>query len=421
MKKKLSAPIVLSFLICFGLFLTAPLFLVGCSVEPRSEEDVIPTKLGKAEGYWLYRENTRMRTDGSEAEPILTSVEIGETTYASEEFTVTDAAYIRDTFEIFFVIGLNESQYVYHYNYLTKTSACLYALPAGEDYRVSTTNMLAYVSDEETRFGVLFSRSAQLLYEDFYGELDGDILMNFNGGFQWIKNGELHAVEGKFNKVGGDFNKRDYIKNGNFVYFFTTQRLTAIDLTTGKSTTVLEMHADSGRVDIENTYSDGDNLYLLTKHAIGDNEQVYRAYRINGASVEQLFDFGNNHHPHGVVMTVDGTRLYFQQKLRVDLFNKYYSYNMQTGEKKRIRRSECNGVGISKYISELQKQKATVTVGDYSYYVTSIDYCDEPDMFGSHYTKTCYYLMRKSGGREEVMQYSLSENGGYFFDDIREF
>ena len=83
------------------------LIAVSCkSVEPRSVAEVIPASLGEEEGLWLYKGNTRPRTDGTEEETLLTSVTVGETEYGEEDYKIIRYKYVSGTFEIFYILQI---------------------------------------------------------------------------------------------------------------------------------------------------------------------------------------------------------------------------------------------------------------------------------------------------------------------------
>ena len=67
--------------------------LSGCKLFTK-RDDVIPKKLGVQEGLWLYHNNTRSRTDGTEKHTILKTVEYAEKSYGTDSFKIHKLIYL---------------------------------------------------------------------------------------------------------------------------------------------------------------------------------------------------------------------------------------------------------------------------------------------------------------------------------------
>lgn len=411
--------------------ITLPLlpFAVSCSVTPRSEAEVIPDAMGKSEGLWLYKGNRRSRTDGTEAETLLSTVTVGETAYGEDEFKVVSYAYARETSNIFYIIQIGEDCRLARYDYQTKLSSDLYDLPDVEnprDYKIEISDSLAYVNmkNDETSFGVIFSNAAQLLYEDFCGTLDGNIVYRFSGeyAFEYYFGGEKHEITLDKNR-----SRNELQKSGNYFYLFSSSPACAaivIDLEAEKTSylSLFDTTADKYR-SYKDFYRLNGSLFVLTNTYDNDkdkDERLYQFIRITGTSAEVAYDFGDV--SYGVTMSVDGDLIYLLQGSGRDYLKKYYAYDSVTGSIKRVgKRTFEKGKSTETLKNEAEARQKELSINGYTFYVISIGYDDQPGLIGTHYTKTCYYLMRRCVGAEEIMQYNLNKNDGYFFDDIREF
>ena len=404
------------------------LFAACKTVEPRSEADVIPETLGEAEGLWLYHGNTRSRTDGTEAEPLLTSVTVEGTEYSEEEFKIVTYQYVRDTHEIFYVLLIGKAYRAYHYNYLTKESSDLCALSIEErpyDYRIAVSSSLVYIYTTSTAYGVIFSPTAQLLCENFGGgTLDEDIVYRVSGdAFTYFKDGSIHQVQ-----IDKFFQQSDYHRYGKYFYFFGASAY-GVDLETEDYFSIAAINAN-GKVHFSDIYCKDGVYYLMTVHYIArddETKQVTSLFQASGKTAQLIYEFGDA--PHGMRMGIDGDQIYITQFGARPRQTKYFVYDTNTGI---IKTAPSSSAEKGKTSEELKREeeaakreenlKAELTVGEYTFYVAWLGYDDEPGMFGgSFYTKTCYYLMRDYNGKSEVLQYSLDENRGYFYDDIQEF
>ena len=413
-----------------ALLLALPVFLLSaCSVEPRSEADVIPEELGQAEGLWLYCGNKRSRTDGTEEETLLTSVTVEEREYSEEEFEVVTYQYVRSTYEIFYVLSIGEQYRAYHYNYLTQDACDLGALEAAEriyDYQIAASSSLVYLYNSRTRNGAIYSAEAELLYENFYdGTLDGDILYRVSSyDFTYFKDGAYHEIP-----LNTSYYASEYFRCGNYVYFLGKTGC-GVDLETEEVFPLSATDAENGMLNLQEFYITDGVLYVLSVNYVtnrnNETEHLTRLYKVSGKEARLLFDFGNA--PHGIRMGIDGELFYFTQTGARAIQTKYFVFNRQAELMQRISK-KAGGRGSTpedirrKEASKARaaKLRAELSVGEYTFYVTSIGYDDQPSLFGTAYTKTCYYLLRDCGGKSEIMQYNLNGNGGHFYDDIQEF
>ncbi len=421
MKKRLRC-IFISAISALAVLVPA-LFCAACSVEPRTEADVIPESMGKAEGLFLYRGNMRSFTDGTEEETLLRVVTVAEKECGENEFVIHSYRYVRETYEIFFILEVGEEFIVYHYNYLSKSSGMVCAIPTPEDprdYCFSVSDMLVYLYDDRSGYGILFSRNAQLLYEGLNrGILDGDLLYKTEDEtFRWFMNGEYREVS----LLAGDY-VRESLRLGNYMYLLGKIGVYAVSLNTGEAAPLNGFDWNEQWIYSDGVYEWGGKLYLLLKRIYDTaNGRLYskRFYMFSESNARLIYDFGDD--DHSAEMRVNGEKIFFRKSEQQGV--KYYGYNTVTEEFRRVARGALRGsVSPDELNKEENDENKELKVGSYTFYVTSKGYDDEPDYFmgGSHYTKYCYYLMRRYGGKEEVIQYNLNKNGGYFFDDIREF
>ena len=416
--------------IAAALVFALPIFLLAAceSVEPRSEADVIPETLGEAEGLWLYCGNTRSFSDGTGAETLLTSITVEDVEYGDGEFEIVACEYVRNTCEIFYVLAIGKQYRAYHYNYLTKTSSDLCALTSAEriyDYKISVSSSLVYIYNTRTKYGTIFSSTAQLLYENFYdGTLDGDIVWRVRNDFTYFKDGVIHEVP-----LGDSYRADEYRRYENLVYFFGDTAC-GVDLDREECFVFSAIKEIASRVHFANIYEKDGAYYAVIVNYITyddhDTEHVSRLFKISDKKAQLLHEFGNA--PYGITMRIDGNLIYLTQKGARANQAKYFVCDIDTGTIKKVSSRQGGKGKLPEEISNeeaakqsAEKLKSELIIGEYTFYVTSLGYDDQPGMFGRHYTKTCYYLMRDSEGRSEVMQYSLNLNGGHFYDDVREF
>lgn len=415
------------------LFALPLLLFAACKpLEPRDEVDVIPDTLGASEGLWLYKGNRRTRTDGTEEEKLLTSLTVDGEEYGAEDFKIVSYLYVKGTCEIFYIILIGDDCRLCHYNYLTKDSSDLYDLPDTEsprDYHMNASDSIVYTTNDTVRFGVIFSCTAQFMYEDFYGTLNGDVVYRITGTgdeyvFEYIRDGEKHTVV-----CDEAIRYHSPARYGNYFYCFGTTAH-AIDLEKEEWVALYTLQTPDHEyyTSADRYYLNG-SLYVLTCAYSRDHDNddsFYRFIRITGASAKVEYDFGNA--PYGIYMTINGSTFYFHKDAERDIQNQFFAYDAKKGSMKRITAGTYRR-GKGQTTEELQEAAAKaaaekdkeLAVGGYTFYVDSIGYDKQSGMFSSYYAKTCYYLMRRNGDTEEFMQYSLNKNHGYFFDDIREF
>lgn len=404
--------------------------LAGCSAcgtKYPTREECIPEKLGESEGLWLYLENTRSRTDGTEEETLLTDIVIDGETYSAESYNISSTHYAKSAHKILYELQLSTdgSRHVYSYDYKEKSGKHLYAIPYpwyylsySENYFFVENANAEYYVDED--ISLLYDLDGQLVCDELYsrenlkydysthsatqGILDGDLLYCFTANqtskniLRWFKDGQLHEVNytDKLDSV--------YIRRyGDYFYSWDDKGLHALNLNTAEFS---EIDLDLSDADYcyfdDRVYFDG-TLYLTvtaTYYEKGDYKEKYLFYKINGTNAERICGFTNIGAGGMYVFERDGL-IYVTARRN----GKYFEYNPESGQ-----------INIVKTPKAVEKWNQT-EVGGYKFYATEKWY----GRFGSD---CCYYLCREKDGETEIMQYAF-DNYVYrargFFDDICEF
>ena len=91
---------ILKAIVCFLLIATTILTLSGC----KDKEDCIPETLGVAEGLYLYYDNYRSLTDGTQTERLLNDITVDDVTYAVDEYYINQIEYMTNKKEIFYCL-----------------------------------------------------------------------------------------------------------------------------------------------------------------------------------------------------------------------------------------------------------------------------------------------------------------------------
>ena len=101
----------------------------GCS---KTKEECIPKTLGKTEGLYLYYDNYRSLTDGSNTERLLNDITVDGVTYTTDEYYISQIEYMTNKKEIFYSLitqkeDEEEKYFLWHYNYDTKENGLIRA------------------------------------------------------------------------------------------------------------------------------------------------------------------------------------------------------------------------------------------------------------------------------------------------------
>ncbi len=406
--------------------------LAGCNLPKRkTAAECIPSEIGAPEGFWLYKRNLRMRTDGSEKEELVTGfISPDGTEYGTDGWYIYNYKYITEANKVLFVIKTDKDTVLYGYDYKNKTGESLHVLPS-EKVFIQYANGRIFVSYEY--FSLLMDYEFNILYAD---EESGDALSygTFAYGIayrQWFSledncsyfvyyTDKIHRVTMPLDRT---FKK--ITVNGDYIYAIHSESIVAINMKTESVTplTVFDTTYDPNKYSksrriFEEYYFNGDDIYVFSvvyRYILNDpNEETdwfYELHKITGSNAELVYDFGSAR--WGAVMQIYENNLYFQvNRGGKKRYIYYYQYNPQTGKMNSIKEKKYHETPIV-------KQDNVKRVGEYEFYITY-----EPWGYSGFLTAPegyCYYLMRKHGDKSEVMQYTFNTSERDFYDDICEF
>ena len=400
-------------------------FLAGCRgckalFDRPSASDCIPSEIGSPEGLWLYKRNTRTRTDGSEKEELITDiVSPSGKEYLSDQWSICRYYYVTKANKVLFVITASDEIFLYGYDYKNKAGTALYDLPS--------TDVMCCWGDEKIfvqceRLALLFDYDLNLLFSDehSYKFKDGILYSegwNGNSSFFWYYLNGLHKLTLPLNKSNCDIRVL-----GEYIYVIYNETIVAINMYTESVTSFdvfdttfdTDKYGSSRRI-FEKFYQNDNELYVFSvtyKYLLNDPDEetdwFYELHKITNDKAELAYDFGSAR--WGAVMNVYENSLYFQvdrggQKRYIH----YYRYDIGTGKISEIKKSEYRETPKT-------DNKQVKKVGEYEFYTSSTAFghgaWGEPVGY-------FYYLNRKHGDKIEVMQYSNYNDD--FFDDICEF
>ncbi len=432
--------------------------LSACEERPTKEE-VTPTALGGHEGLWLYRGNTRSRTDGSEREMLMTSVTVGDKEYATEDVIIRDLYYATSAHKIFFVLSVinvenveskaasdaesAEEHFLYLFDYELKTGKyiCPLAAPA-TDIEIDNKNNMAYVENAAEKLlfdlegNLLYSIHESIDYEEVYsyslcGYSNGvfyssyrlarwvqvdeyEYKPEYNYYIEWWEDGTTHVLETK-----SSFSASKAKVTKTHLYFWADRKVTSINL---KTETVIEndfndIHYSASSYvratgSLMEIYYADDAVYVLSLAYLYkndedyDNKYYFTKISDEGSIVIETIDVAGN---YGSEMNAYDGSLYIRICTNGRGYNKYYRYDMKSGQWSRILKNAYHGESGENYSTDSKK-----VVGEYKFYVTSREYGYSGFMWGPE--GYCYYLNREYKGETEIIQYSF--NNSYFYDDI---
>lgn len=412
--------------ILFAVLITALLICSGCVEPDRREtaEDCIPSEMGSPEGLWLYKGNLRMRTDGSGSEDLITSVvSPSGNEYGKNDWKIKSCNYITEAQKILFVITAPDEIFLYGYNYKNKQGNALYDLPSTK-INMSYANNRIYVKCDT--LGLLYDFDFNLLSDEIDGGYAEGIVYKHSHGkdcnyFKWWSNG-IHNIILPMNayspevKIYGDYIYLCYADDSMIAVNMHTEEFTKFDVF---GTSFDPKQYSSARRIFESFYFNGTDLYVFSviyKHLLKDPDETdwfYELHKITNNRAELIYDFGSAR--WGALMQVYENNLYFQVKRGGRESNiYYYCHNTKTGKTSEISKSDYHTTPTTTAATKVNNAKI---VGEYEFNTTSVGWGYSG--FMSAPAGYCYYLIRKHGNKEEVMQYSFDH--AYFYDDICEF
>lgn len=373
-----------------------------------TKSEATPTELGKTEGFYVYKGNTRCLTDGTNKETILTEIIVNGETYKAYEFEVIVCSYMRKVHEIFYILSLKkedrEPRYsLYHYNYDTKESGCLYILE--ESGKLTVSDDYAFWQGSEK--GILINSNVQILSDELNGfSLDENILYKWEDKtFFWWMDGRLQSIA---------LEKQIRVRHSNgFAYFMQKDKIMIVNLTSG---VVTNHNFDCEKIEIGGDGASnmriGDAYYVVTK----SEQNEWRIWRVRN---DKVADLGDIIVEDGEIIDVSIFQCndefvnfsvrYQSEKYNSTLYTNI-AYYVDTGEIK-----SCGS--IIQYENPIE-----ITVGEYRFYVESFRWGEIA--WNSNYG---YYLRRVKNGKDDIMQYYFDDEKNYdvsfsyyyyYFDDI---
>ncbi|MDE6374060.1 MAG: hypothetical protein K2L72_06125, partial [Clostridia bacterium] len=295
--------------VCILIISIAVAPLAAC-LSNKNLEDILPKNFGESEGLYLYSGNTKSRTDGSESQMILNSVQINGETYS--DFTVTTCAYSTAANKIFFMLSVNGRDVLYLYDYKTGEGKDLYI---ADNFIFRKSEKYVYIKNEKTETGLLYSRfDGSLLCDEIYGELTDDLLCTqiqhydeearewkdefvwYNGGVKSVL-GDLYSFSAERTSIHENY---AYFLNGKYSSF-------SVNLDDG-TMSELTFDDDTG-INYCKTVKCSDGIYTLTVSYEKD-KHLYTLIKLSGGKAETAYSFGNR--PYGIEMEKVNDVIYFK-------------------------------------------------------------------------------------------------------------
>ena len=408
------------------IFLLSCVAISGCT----DREDCIPKTLGKAEGLYLYYDNYRSLTDGTQTERLLCDITVNGETYTEEEYEISQLAYMTSEKEIFYCLETQkegeESQYfLWHYNYDTKENGCMRTLERRAGLYTSDMYLLlkeyngsGYVAD-----AYLYDGELNCVAEDLADyNLSMDMVYRYTDyKYFWWKNGQSFSVEVSGGKIDWD----NSLRCDKYEYLFIEDKVYMIDLDTGEyQIRVLpngEKFSDAfdgyGKSVVKNglAYFITYTTVIPTAYDWDSLETGCALWALNGMEMQRVHEFEEKYE-----VTFSDTS-YDERYINVQL--------RSISKLKTLKGDETlflgvvvlgsgNNVNRKDAYYDISKKKVysgekattmpqtTFTVGEYEFYTSSKRY---GPMMGGGY---CYYLHRITDGKDEIIQ--------YFFDEYAE-
>jgi hypothetical protein len=408
MAKILSA--ILLFGLCFGL--------VGC----KDKEDCIPEKLGQAEGLYLYYNNYRSLTDGTQTETLVSEITVDGVTYTDEEFEIDSLVYATASKEIVYSIAYpqeEEKAYcIWHYNYDTKESGLVMKSKTFANMQASDSYVCITFGYAYTPKVVLLDMDLNVVEDSFVGmyTFKDDYIYKqpyYNvGKFEWWKDGNFYEIQTPKKQI---YSSCTYT-TGDYAYLFFDNVLYLIDLNTGEYKThtfpqnevLKEWH---GFCQI------GDKVYCITTSQITQTnlehfplETGCKLYCMQGLNISPVYTFdeeyqmefsGNNE--RYLNFDIERFKTYLLKESKTEKFHGYYDLQENKFVKGKTKQTE--------------KGNQNFKIGEYEFYTDNVKY---GPLMGNY---RCYYLHRITNGKDEILQYHFDESNGeginpVLFEDI---
>ncbi len=392
---------LLALVVCTCISFTA------CKIKIKQEADCIPEKMGKAEGLYVYYNNYRSLTDGTEKETLLNEITVDDATYLEDEFKIYSVQYLTEKKEIFYSIKTDKENeetryFLWHYNYDTKDSGLLYEF--NNDFYLSVSDTYIFAK-ESNLSGILFDGNLNIVEQELYGDyvLFKNLLYNYaNNEFLWWKNGQFYSV-----KTQTEIKYSNVFVTQNYAYLFLSQDVYLIDINTGgykvhhftDGDKYLSYNRDN--VDFENSQA---VYYFLTYSNLSDeftvaDETGCKLWSVKGFEIEYLYTFDEKYEVRFDSCNekfINLTLFYYKEETIFSKAETRYSSGFYDVEKKKFIKNK------QEPIPTLPKER--FIVGEYEFYVDSVHYG------GILTDNRCYYLHRVHNGEDEILQYHFVNN-----------
>ena len=414
----------------FILF-TAICLLTGLLTGCTTRKNVIPKKLGTQEGLWLYYKDKRSRTDGTQKQNILQTVEFAEKSYDKDSFKVKSQVYLTNIKTIVFWLSVydeakeienegdgeieesegegeeeankekTETQILYRYSYKEKTGEVLYTLPATSDIDMYLSDSYLFV--KAYNFGILFNTSLELIGDDFANyTLSNDILYRCTKTIkdenrsteawklEWYQDEVWNSVW--LNHVRNDESYKFYYA-GDYLYVFNYNN-SLYDSSYYKQYINLKTSEQAECSEWVNQAFVLNNEFFICAYNTGtSNPNLYTLYRVEGMKFTPVYTFKADLSLYIGEYCRDADYYYLEAKDYRNNESTYYKMDRRTNEIKK-----------SKQLKETKRCYFEITVGEYTFYQNERHYRNF--IFGEN----CVYLYREKNGKKEAMQYKLSED-----------
>ncbi len=413
-KKIFTIGLVVLLTLCMGVSLG------GC----KDKEDCIPETLGKAEGLYLYYDNYRSLTDGTQQEVLLSGeIIVDGVTYTEDEYSIDYLKYMTVKKEILYCLSTDkegeDARYLlWHYNYDTKESGYVYS--ASEPIIVSTSDyyVFAVCRSSSGQFGALFDEDLNFITDGLARySLREDLLFDcVDYEFAWWK-------DGNFFSVGTGARIWDFLIKNDYVYLFLKNTVYIVNLDSGEYTVNT---LPDGKQYLSSTTTYGRSItvdgitYFITYSTLTETEYEHLPL-MTGCSLwalrgEEMWcehefpkkyevDFGDNYNEEYINLSLDYVPSFLNFEKKIDHIAGYYDIKT----KKTV---------VGPFPKQISSPKKTFVVGEYEFYTDSMHY---GAMMGGYY---CYYLHRIYNGNDEILQYYFAEDkdepNPILFEDIYE-
>ena len=391
-------------LLSFFMVISIAFLTLGCHfvLDP---EELIPTELGEPEGLFVYYNNYRSLTDGSQKEEILKEIVVGEETYSIEECEIFNIRYFADRKEIFYAIKTERDgedyKYVFvKYNYDKKTYTFIKSFIGYVNVFYSDYYICVRCGDRVTD-GAVFDLEGNLIADGLRPYfLYENVLYDYSYNvFYWWKDGKEFSINLQVSRY--------YILK-DYAYLFTPGELYIVNLNTGE--TVIKDIGDEKACSFVSYKDPSTNTecgYVIT-YASWDRESgesESKCWKLSGFYMEHVYTFDPKYEV-SFYGEISGTTVYITMDSPSSMYTNHAKFDVVKGE---IVRNYLIPPTIN-----TPKQKS-ITVGEYYFYV------DTRKTDTIYFVTTCYYLHRVYQGKDEIVQYWLNSSEGcnpVDFDDI---